>query len=250
MKHTSNNIRIWKGGEMMKLVCLTILACLVLATAACATTTYTQILYPAPGYPDVQDTGLNYFAMKGVPLNPDPAVILGNVPIDGVLGRWDAVTASPISYDQFGPEGFGGMLLGEGYQIAINPNPDNTVDGTWTISYDGIDDGIPDGVNEMTDIWISLPGVTAEGGLQWVGHPFNHDVLWEDVQVTDGTQTISVTDACNNGWLESAWQYWDPVSQSPMSIDIFDDYGMYMHPGISYVVPTLRSNLALIIPAD
>lgn len=253
-KHTSNNIRIWKGGEMMKLVCLMILASLLLATAACATTTYTQVVYPAPGYPSVWDTGFNHFALKGVPLDPTPTSVFAGMPIgtgDAGLGRWDEINQGPVNYDPDAPEAFGGMLLGVGYTLAVNPN-DADPNGTWTVSYDGVDDGIPDGVGQMTDMWISLPGLSGgdNGGMHWVGHPFDHDVLWTDVQVTDGTQTVSVQDAIGLGWLEGGWTYWDAVNQGPMTIDPDDEFGQYMHPGMMYLVPTLANNIALIIPAD
>lgn len=233
----------------MRIVYLVVLASLVLASAVCADN-YTQVLYPAPGYPWIEDVGFNHFALKGVPFDPSVSSVFAGVPVGtgiATLTRWEETTQTPIAYDMDSPEVFGGMLLGVGYTVAVLPNTSDP-NGQWLISYDGVADGIPDGAGQLTDMWISLPGLF-NGGMHWVGHPFDHDVLWTDVLVTDGTQTIPVQTAVANGWLEGSWQFWDATIQTPVSIDIDDPVNCYMHPGMMYLVPTLQNNIALIIPA-
>ena len=243
MKLTSNNIRIWKGGETMKIACLLVLASLVLASAACATN-YQEVLYPhsSGAY------GNNLIAMRGVPFDPDPISVFGDVNlIDGALSRLTPTSGNTETYFSFQEPGgpFGGMLLGDGYMIQV-------AGSQVTISYDGVADGVPDGAGQMTDMWVSLPGVTGrEGGYHMVGHPFDHNVLWANVQVTDGTQTIPVMDAVNLGWLDGYWAYLDAPTQSTFNVDPDEIMGSaYMEPGRAYIVFTRKSNIALIIPAN
>lgn len=247
-----------KGGDTMKLTVMLTLVCMLLTGAAFATT-YTNAIYPANGYPTVQDGGMNFFALKGVPTNGgDPMVILDSA-LSGLTGiyGWDPVLGNPKNFDPSEPSAFGNFLLGEGYMVTVVPNSEDP-DGKWTVSYTGAVDGLGTEsavtggtkVSGMTDMWISLPGVTGgNGGEHYIGFPFDHEILWESMLVTDGTETISVMDAVINGWIDSVWSWWDPVLQNPMVIDPSDPSLMYMKPGMMYDIVTYRPNLALIIPA-
>lgn len=226
----------------MRLVCLLVLAAMLLGCAAYAETYY-EDLYPAPD----GTIGANQFALRAVPLDPTPETILAGIPIVSNLTLWDAENSCPISYD---PDlgGFGGLLLGSGYSVNMEWNAAE-VDGHTRIQYDGAPDGLStDQGTTGTDMWISLPGVSGmtDGGIHWVGMPFNHNVEWTTVKVTDGTETIDVMDAVGRGWLEGFWPYWDGVNQSPLNIDL--DLQPNMEPGKVYMVTTHRNNLALIIP--
>lgn len=238
----------------MRVLALIALVGIMLTGAAFATTNYTLTLWPYPGYPTVSQMGDNYFALPGVPLDPDPASVFDGVPIgsaDATLMRFDAVYQTPVPYDEFDPDSFGNCLLGDGYIVSVMPNTGDP-NGEWIISYEGVDDGVPgdpDGPGplgeQMTDMWVSLHG--GAGAMHWVGHPFNHDVWWEDVQVTNGEETRYIMDAVGE-WIEGYWQTWDPITAAPVTIDPFDDGNM--HPGSMYLVPTLVPNIALIIPAN
>lgn len=228
---------------MMKIATFVILAGLLLATAACAVTTYTETIYA--GVP----SGDNWIALRGVPFYPDPVDVFGDLMMidDARLSWLNAPTGSVEPYYSFQePDGpFGKMLLGVGY-TALNDSGSN-----YTIQYVGLDDGVPDESSKMTDMWISLPGLTGgTGGEHWVGFPFDHPVAWEDVQVTDGTQTIDVQTAVGLGWLDMYWQYRDGASQDVLQVDpdgIVGDSNLL--PGAMYIVQTYKSNIALIIPA-
>jgi len=108
----------------------------------------------------------------------------------------------------------------------------------------------------MTDMWISLPGVSSDnpaypGGWHFVGNPFNHNVLWTDIKVTDGTETIDMITACELGWLDGYWEYLNGASQGISLVDFEGILGSeYLQPGHMYKVFTRKANLALIIPAN
>ncbi|MEN6521497.1 MAG: hypothetical protein ABFD46_10170 [Armatimonadota bacterium] len=250
MKHTLTTSRLLKGGETMRIACLVVMACLLLAVGATAAT-YTQILYP-----DTSGAyGANWIALKAVPFDPNPITVFGSVDlIDGTLSRLDPVTGNTEGYFSFQePDGpFGNMLLGEGYWL-------NVTTTSHTISYQGAVDGlgtestVTEGtkISSMTDMWISLPGPTGEeGGYHWVGFPFSHNVLWTDVKVTDGNETVPVLTAVSNGWLDGGWAYLDAATQSTYGVDPDEIMGSaYLEPGNMYQIFTRKANLALIIPA-
>ncbi len=104
-----------------------------------------------------------------MPIDPDPLSVFAGAPdgIDGLLTKNDP-TNGGITYDAFDPDAFGKVLLGEGFWLY------QTQGGT--ISIVGIPDGVPDSSNNMTDMWISLPGNQLdgvdEGGWHLFGHPF------------------------------------------------------------------------------
>jgi len=235
---------------MMRTACFVVLASLLLATVAGAAT-YTETIY----IDSVNNaTGDDWVALRGVPFNPDPAAVFGGLGrIDNNLSKFDPVGGNGILY-MSGIEEFN-LLLGEGYFIQASPSGG----GTYTISYTGVADGVPDGEGNMTDMWISLPGLAEglpgyPGGQHWIGHPFNHAVAWTDVEVTDGTQTISVVDACDPAgaykWIEPFWTYRENSEQNAYAVDpdgITGDPNLL--PGKMYQVFTHKANIALIIPA-
>lgn len=244
MKCSIDYSKIWKGGDTMRLAVLLALAGIMLASMVCAED-YTEVLYPSPfpGY-----TGENWIAMRSVPFDPNPEIVFGDLSLidDGRLQRRDPVTGNLEGFISFEPEVFGGMLLGDGYKVYVQDGLQHT------ITYSGAPAGLPDGVGQLTDMWISLPGQSGmNGGMHWVGFPFNHPVLWTNVLVTDGTQTVPVLDAVNLGWLQGYWQYMDAPTQNLMQVDPDELSGSaYLEPGRTYEVITMKSNLALIIPAN
>jgi hypothetical protein len=188
--------------------------------------------------------GENYFSLPAVPFNSDPVSVISDLNTISSLCRFDPVPNNMVSYTEWFPEEFQGMVLGDGFYIWGG-------DETYTTTYQGYPDALRDDNGNLTDICISLPGYTdSEGGPHWIGHPFNHQILWTNVLVTDGIKTIPVLDAVGQGWLEGGWTTWDAVNQGPISIDLDDPVNCYMQPGYMYIVFTHKSNLALIIPAD
>ncbi|MGQ9455362.1 MAG: hypothetical protein ACUVRS_10620 [Armatimonadota bacterium] len=195
--------------------------------------------------------GWNYVACPLVPFDPDPYSVFEGVSIDYNLFRWDAPSQSEM---HFGDEGFGNILLGDGYYL-------NNVDSASGFTYNGVPDGVPDASGTMTDMWISLPGNQLDGadagGWHLIGHPFNHDTPTngslgngDNIWFTDGTTLKTWDEAVEAEWVESSMQYFDGVSQGQMTMT-YQGWGNddTLRAGKSYWVRTYKDNLAMIIPA-
>jgi len=223
----------------MRIACLVVLVSLLAASAAMAYTySYTAYVGP-PG----SQIGENWISVPGVPFNPSPDAVFGAWADDYRLVKLDPVTQSGIGWASYDPAF--NILLGEGYKLTVDDGMDHP------FSYQGVASGVPDSEGKKTDMWISLPGQPgAPISEHWIGHPFLETVEWVDIQVTDGTQTISVQDAVANGWLEGYWQYLDAPTQSGYAVDPDGILGdTFLSPWHMYKVLTYKNNIALIIPA-
>ena len=215
---------------MKRAIVLAIVALFAVGAGAMAVT-YSTTLY----------VGQNLVAPPGVPFNPDPpAVFLDNggnpIPIMFALTRWDAALQSYEPYNPFGGN-YGGVLLGDGAWLPVDTQV------VW--QYDGAPDGLPDTGGTMTDMWISLP----KAGLTLIGHPFNHNVVFANCLMTDGTQTITMDAARTAGWTDALIFGWDGVGQSYMNIGIDPWWLPDLEAYRGYWMTTFQDNLALIIPA-
>ncbi len=157
-----------KGGEMMKVLGLVLVMLFVVAGAVAAQSNATLDVYGQ----------WNLVALPQVPLNSDPTQVFQALP-DGVdngnIWRMDAPSQSLVDYDDMNPGGFGGCVLGDGYQLCAPSIKEGTL--VTTVSYAAVADGVPtNGV--MTDMWISLPGYQLgsgnTGGWSIIGQPFAH----------------------------------------------------------------------------
>jgi hypothetical protein len=166
--------------------------------------------------------GENWISFPLIPLNTDPAesYYFGSTPVDGIFWQGsaqatdDLITGNLYSYDAYngtwatyGVGDFryfghmGSAWFGDGYIL-------NNTGSQTTVSFTGIANGVPNASETKTDIWISLPGrYGQQGGVHWIGHPFNHNVPFVNVKVTDGLVTLPVMDAINQGWLQGHWGY-------------------------------------------
>lgn len=153
------------------------------------------------------DPNWNLIALPSVPLEPSPPTMFGAIPIDYRLFRWDAPTQSLITYDELSPEDFGNMLLTDGYWI--------NMDSVDSFSYDGLDD------TDSMDVLISLP----KAGWTMIGNPYSYNFPWANNKVTDGNQTITITDASQYGanWLYSVGYWWDSSTQSLVDVGLPED---------------------------
>jgi len=230
--------RISKGGETMKTVVL-VLAFVFVVSAGCFASVTAEV--------DLYSTK-NMLTLPNVPLNPDPYEVLATSGLepDSNLTRWNTAVNGYRAYDAGIPELYGGMLLGDGFWLSGTSSD--------VITYDAVDDGVPDSSNVMTDMWISLPGRgLGTGGKHLVGSGFAHDIptdsgtgYGDQIRFTDGTQMLNWSDAADAGWVGYAFQYWTGIGYRDLSFDSGED----MIAGRAYWVPTLVDNLAMIVPAD
>jgi len=232
---------------------LVLLLALVVVSASFAAQTATYDVY----------AGWNMVGCPLVPFNPAPTDMMTFTgvfdPLDiewtGSLQRWDSPTQSMIAYTMFDPGAFGNCLLGDGYWLNQAAN--------GTVQYTGVDDGVPDSLGNMTDMWVSLPGDQTDGldngGWNLISHPFNHattfdktmfSFLGDNILVTDGTVTKTLADAAAAGWLEEPFQYWNGATQNMETAGYFFATDDRMRGGQGYWVKTKKDNLALIIPCD
>lgn len=207
-----------------RLVLLVFSAVLLISAAA--------IAVEAP-FPYTLSAGKNLVAMPAVPLNPDPAAVFDGIPIEGVLIRWDAATQSSHAYDEWDPDYFGNVLIGEGYWI--------TTESGASSSYQGLTD------TDSMDIWISLP----KAGWNLIGNPFSYEYTWGDAKVTDGNETISLAEARDRGWLNSVAIWWDAPAGSSRDVGCPDDwcYTDVLYPWHGYWVTSNIDKIALILEA-
>jgi len=176
-------------------------------------------------------TGWSLFSVPLEPVNPDPIAVLPGIRIDGYLYRWDKVTQSQITYDEWAPGVFSDLNTDEGYWLAV--------DSAYTISYQAYG-----GTAAMRD--ISLPA------SQWsiVGCPFQRNINWEDIRVTLGAVTVPLRNAANDldkGWLSSTAFWWDSMTQSQLDVGLPEDWPMttQMQPWHGYWVNSSVDGLVL-----
>jgi hypothetical protein len=240
--------KLAKGGEKMRTLSL-VLALVVVGSLACVADQVTVDLYSAA-------SPWNYFACPLVPFDPNPYSVLSGIDIDYNLFRYDAPTGSTLYFE---PDGaFGNILLGEGYYL-------NNASGATSFTYNGVPDGVPDGSGTMTDMWISLPGVQGDagvnppngGGWHLIGHPFNHDTptngpqgTGDNIWFTDGTTLKTWDEAVAAGWVGDSMQYFDNATGNSMQMT-YQGWGDddTLRAKTAYWLRTYKDNLALIIPA-
>ncbi|MDH7482290.1 MAG: hypothetical protein QHH26_10015 [Armatimonadota bacterium] len=184
----------------------------------------------------------NLISLPAIPKNPNPEVVFAGFPVgSGILWRYSAPDSNFYYYDPWDPEPFGGALITEGYWLWCE-------NGGMTISYEAVTE------NYNTDMWISLPGKptdTIGGGWTLIGTPYNFNYPWENVKVTDGTQTLTVEQACNlaDPWLAKIHWWFDATAQSLMTLSYPDQWpdSTELLPWHGYWIQSLKDNLALIL---
>ena len=184
------------------------------------------------GFSLVLDAPKGLMSLPAVPLNPAPADIFGSIPIHYMLTRWNADTQSWITYNKFSPGPFGNMLIGEGYWM-------KTSSSGQSIAYQGLTD------TDTMDIWMSLP----ISGWNVIGNPFSFNYTWANAKVTDGNETISVSEAKTRGWLNSKMNWWDGSIQSWRTVGIPGDFAnvQALYPWHGYYLKSNVDKIALIL---
>ncbi len=203
-------------------------AVLVAVTAAGATAAPVTANIPVT-------SGWNLVGCPAVPLNPDPTSVFAGY-LDGLI-RWDPLKAGGpgyVFYDEFAPEEFGNILLGEGYWVL------KASAGSGTVSYSGAD--------VSGDHWISLP----KAGWTLVGYPnmTPTTTAYENLLVTNGIETKSMADAVAAGWIDGVCLAW--INGAYDSVGLPDQFPSYeeLQQGKGYWFKTNIDNLALIIPGS
>jgi hypothetical protein len=236
--------RISKGGDTMKkALALAGLALFVLAIGAVADTAASQLI----------KQGNNLIGASLVPYDPAPSTVFkwdnltSPITITGNrLMRWDG-TATPPAFKYYstglGAAAFGKILLGTGYFL----KNDSGADIYW--AYEGVPNGVPDGSQKKTDMWISLP----KAGYNMIANPFIDEIVWANCLMTDGNVTVTVTvaKAAPYSWWTGNLQYWDPGATPPSYKNVvltgLGVKNLSAYKG--YVLKTTVDNLALIVPA-
>jgi len=162
------------------------------------------------------------------PVDPDPAVVMAGIPIDGRLTRWDRAAQSTRAYDEMDPDFFGPMSLDQGYWLLT--------DSARTISYTGYG-------STTASRSQSLP----KAGWNLIGCPYETQALWAGMTVTSGTTTFSLEEARDNGWVSSVGVWWDSVNQSSRDVGLPDDfcYTDYLQPWHGHWFRSYMNNLTL-----
>jgi len=162
------------------------------------------------------------------PIDPDPAVVLAGIPIDGRLTRWDRPAQSTRAYDEMDPDFFGDLSLDQGYWLLVT--------GPYAIGYQALP-GYAGSRNQ------SLP----KAGWNLIGCPWPAQHLWADMRVTNGSDTVSLEQARDNGWVSSVGIWWDSVNQSSRDVGLPDDfcYTDYLQPWHGHWFRTYVNNLQL-----
>ncbi len=168
-------------------------------------------------------------------IDPDPSSVFSSIDnwsLDGNLVRRDACTGLDVYYDAEMPDGFGSVLIGEGYWLLNLAQSD-------TIEYQGVD------VSD-SDHWLSLP----KTGWSIVSHPFAYNVPWASYLVTNGkeTKTLTAASGYGAGWLNSYGYFW--CEQGICDFGLEEDWASVQewYPGHGYWVETYVDGLALIAP--
>ena len=176
----------------------------------------------------INRAGKSLFSLPYEPINPDPAVVMAGIPIDGLLVQWHRATQSSRAYDEWDPDFFGNLSLDQGYWL--------TVDSPYTINYQAY--GGYAGSREQ-----SLP----KAGWNIIGCPFPTEHKWADMRITNGTTTVSLEQARDNGWVNSVGIWWDSEYQSSRDVGLPDDYCFtdYLQPWHGHWLRTYVDNLTL-----
>ena len=101
--------------------------------------------------------------------------------------------------------------------------------------------------DDTTDRWIPLP----YAWYNLFGHPFNHEVLWSDLKVTDGKRMAGLDEAdqFKLRWVNSVGLWWEPERRGCHDIGLPDDaaaddrlrcwhaYHMYAYKPVALIVP-------------
>ena len=153
----------------------------------------------------INRAGKSLFSLPYEPVDSAPATVMGSIPIEGLLIQWDRPTQSSRAYDEWDPDFFGNMSLDQGYWL--------TVDGAKTITYQAY--GATTASRSQ-----SLP----KAGWSIIGCPYPAEHLWADMTITNGSSTVSLEQARDNGWLNSVGIWWDSEYQSSRDVGLPDDY--------------------------
>jgi len=203
-----------------------------MAAMLVAVTAVASVAAPvATNIPVVQ--GWNLIGCPTVPLDPAPGSVFAGY-TDLIL-RWDPLKAGGagyVSYDEFSPEDFGNVLLGDGYWVFKSSA------GSGNVSYSGAD--------VSGDHWISLP----KAGWTLIGYPnlTPTSVRYDALLVTNGIETKSMADAYAAGWISDSGLIW--VGGGYASVGLPDAFPSYeeISGGQGCWLFTNVDNLALIVP--
>lgn len=192
--------------------------------------------------------GWNLIAPPLVPFDPDPASVFADAAygIDG--GLVHEGPGGPWYYDEIDPDAFGKILLGDGYWLLAYEGQ--------SLSYEGLESGVPDSTGKKTDMWISLPGADGNGAWHMIGCPFAEDIpvdsgagVGDNILFTDGTDVKNWDEAVGAGWVDASMTTENSFTGG-VAVQ-YDGLGTdeFLRAGSGYWIQTYVPNIAMIIPA-
>lgn len=174
--------------------------------------------------PELLVDGDKYISLPAIPVESDPGIVLGENATG--LSKYDSTLGTLVDSPS-------AVLMGEGYKVSNA--------GTVPISFSAYVD------EEGLDTFVALP----KAGWNLIGSPYTYSIDWATVMVSDGTKTVSMTEATKTeSWLDSAVLYTKPGETAPASVNLESDFrtSSVLKPWFGYWVRSRKDNLALIIP--
>ncbi len=174
--------------------------------------------------------GWSLLSVPFEPVDPTPEWVFSGIDIDGRLSRWDNPTQSLILYDSWSPEAFGDINVESGYWLESST--------AGTISYQGYP-------SSATTRDIPLP----RAGWAIIGCPFTSEKLWSDTLVTRGAETVPMSNARANLWINSIGYWWNAETRSLCDFGLEDDFAtsVMLRPWHGHWVETYTDGLTLTI---
>ncbi len=175
---------------------------------------WNSLIYAAPAYNLTLRQGWNLISL---PLSPvfDASVqfLLHDCIDDGVSFANNIYRYTGSGYEIY-PADFGELAVGEGYWIYASKNCTATLKG------------VPPRLQGENVVSLNP-------GWNLIGYPDEQEQLWANVKVSNGTLTLSVEQAVQEGWLSQIAYYYEPgYGYRATSVEGGDD--AYMRPGRAY----------------
>lgn len=169
------------------------------------------------------------FSLPAEPVNPAPAALFNQFPLDNRLNRWSRVMQRWGVYNAQNESAFGGLLALEGYRLRS--------DAPRMVLMTGY---APD---PGADRLVRFP----RPGAHLFGSSLPDPVLWNRCLISDGIEMLTIAQAAQRGWIDPVLRYLNGTVYWTIAPDDTGDDDS-LRPWRAYWITTYRPNLQLIIP--